>query len=163
MVKWIAQVEILRTTADGGGDWCGVVTGMGATPELALDGLRREGEALGQRLVQKDAEAIEAAEAKKWADEERAEENRRADEARRRADEGLPRKHPVPIEVWRKHQEGRLGKRRGEGSWIGRFEVVDVRLTPAPEEGGPSGWLAYGTLAREGEPRTDREDRKQGE
>ena len=27
-----------------------------------------------------------------------------------------------------------------------RFEVVDVRLVPAPVHGGESGWLAYGTL-----------------
>ena len=31
-----------------------------------------------------------------------------------------------------------------------RFEVVDVRLTPGVMEGGGSGWLAYGTLVREG-------------
>ena len=33
------------------------------------------------------------------------------------------------------------------------FEVVDVRLTPVPREGGGSGWLAYGTLVWKDPPR----------
>ena len=52
---------------------------------------------------------------------------------------------------------------RDEGPRLRRFEVVDVRLTPAPEEGGQGGWLAYGTLARLGEPQNRQEDRRQGE
>ena len=40
---------------------------------------------------------------------------------------------------------------RGRKPRLFRIEFVDVRLTPAPEEGGRGGWLAYGTLARLGE------------
>ena len=37
-----------------------------------------------------------------------------------------------------------------------RFEVVDVRFTPSSMEGGGSGWLAYGTLASDPNPRVER-------
>lgn len=36
----------------------------------------------------------------------------------------------------------------GESASLGSFEVVDVRLTVGVLDGGGSGWLAYGTLAR---------------
>jgi hypothetical protein len=49
----------------------------------------------------------------------------------------------------------RRSNQSATASWVSqqalRFEVVDVRLTPAVMEDGDSGWLAYGTLAREGE------------
>jgi hypothetical protein len=148
MAEWIARVEMIRTTADGGGDRCGVVTGMGPTPELALDELRHAGEALGQRLFQEKAEAAEAAEADKAA--KREAEARAAYETDRdaRAKDGV---HVPPFRWPPRGWEGARGRPRREGWWSGRFEVVGVRLTPTPEEGGRSGWLAYGTLAWAGE------------
>jgi hypothetical protein len=152
MVEWIARVEMIRTTADGGGGWCGVVTGMGATPELALAELRREGKELGRRLVQEEAEAVETAEAAKAA--ERQAKDRTDYEARRIKVLEEEHRHLVPYEAdlqAREREAAHRRKPRDEGPRLRRFEVVDVRLTPALEEGGRSGWLAYGTLARLGE------------
>lgn len=145
MVEWTARVVMIRTTRDGDGRWCGIVTGMGATPELALAELRREGEALGQQVGQEAAQAAQVAKkaAKKAADDRRAEIRHR--EAAR---DGV---HRPPAGFQQQAEESVGDKPQDDGPRYWRFEVVDVRLTPAPEEGGRSGWLAYGTLAWEGE------------
>jgi hypothetical protein len=160
MGDWIARVVRIRTTRDGGGHACGIVTGMGATPQLALAELRREAEGLaeqaGEEAKEAAGKAAQAAAGK--ADEEAAE------AARRRAQDRAASVHPVPA-----RSSGRpasalgfgvapssSGPRRvvpsssGPREW--RFEVVDVRLMPALMEGRGSGWLAYGTLAWEGHP-----------
>jgi hypothetical protein len=139
MVKWIAQVETIRTTADGAGSSCGVVTGRGATPEQAQAELRRTGEELAWRLVQEEA-AVEADKAAKGVAEERAAYEAESDRVQKE-------EHRVRVPLPREREPWHGRKPR-----FFRFEVVDVRLTPAPEEGGRSGWLAYGTLARLGEP-----------
>src|SRR5260370_1744289 len=61
MVERIARVVRIRTTRDGGGRACGIVTGMGATPQLALAELRREAEGLAQQAGQEAKEAAEKA------------------------------------------------------------------------------------------------------
>jgi hypothetical protein len=43
---------------------------------------------------------------------------------------------------------GELTDPFGESASLGSFEAVDVRLTVGVLDGGGSGWLAYGTLAR---------------
>jgi hypothetical protein len=141
MVEWTVRVVRIRTTHDGGGRECGVVMGMGATGELALAELRREGEALGQRLAQEAAEAFEANEARIRA----AEEDRREREAARGH-------HTIPIEAWRRQQAPRWAGRLAKWPRYWWFEVTDVRLTPALMEGGGSGWQAYGTLAQVDQP-----------
>jgi hypothetical protein len=167
MVEWITRLEVIRTTADGCGGWCGIVTGMDATPELALAELRREGEELARRLVEEESEAFEAAEAAKAAEAvRRLAEARDAYEARRMKVLEEERRRLVPWEVVLEEEKRKvwLGlEPRDDRPRLCRFEVVDVRLTPALEEGGPGGWLAYGTLAWVGESRSHREDRRQGE
>jgi hypothetical protein len=148
MVEWTAQVEMIRTTRDGSGGWCGVVTGMGGNPEQALAELRRRGQELARRLVQEKAEAHETDKAdratKSEADERAA---YKAESDRVQKEEHRVR---VPYEAMKAGQRRAYSYRqpRDEGPRLFRFEVVDVRLTPAPEENERSGWLAYGTLAR---------------
>ena len=166
MGDWIARVVRFRTTRDGRGRACGIVTGMGATPQVALAELRREAEELAQQAGQADEEAAQKADqeaaqrAAQGADERRRQQA--AKEARRPAQGPGPKGHPVAAEP--RGPDGELirvvpGTSRpprvvpsstGPREW--RYEVVDVRLTPAPMKGGGSGWLAYGTLAREGHP-----------
>jgi hypothetical protein len=137
MVDSIARVVRIRTTSDRVGYEIGIVTGMGATPEQALTELWRDAQA---RLQQP------------------AEPTRRA--------EGAAKPHPVtsrplgrePNAAGRRVGATRLGKDgRVQQSPVPsgpqelRYEVVDVRLTPVPVEGGKSSWLAYGTLAGESE------------
>lgn len=158
----------LRTTSGASGPARCIVTGMGSTPELALGVLRQAAEEEAQRAGEQAAQAAEALEAdvksetearQKQEKEDRLREERRRKEERRQkyhsqhpehGNRGVPkelvgdRPRPVkpPDDVPRD-----VGPRK---YW---FEVVDVRLTPAHEEGGGSGWLAYGTLAWEGSPR----------
>ena len=151
MVKWIAQLETIRTTADGGGSSCDVVTGMGTTAELALAELRRAGEELARRLVQEEAEEAEAdeadeREAKKRADYEAQGEKLLKEKNRVQIPYAAHVKAEIRAAPWRYQS-------RDGGQRFFRFEVVDVRLTPAPEDGGRGGWLAYGTLARVSEPK----------
>jgi CO/xanthine dehydrogenase Mo-binding subunit len=149
MVQWAADVVRMRTTHDGNGGACGVVTGMGATAEAALAALRREAEALAQQLGEQAVQADEAAE--KASDDRRVQARRR--ELEKLREEKLSRGvHPVPTGHQLEMEESRRRKPRDKGPWYWRFEVVDVRLTPGLMEGGGSGWLAYGTLALEDEP-----------
>src|SRR5260370_8232272 len=60
MRDWITRVVRIRTTHDGAGRARGIVTGMGATPRLALAELRREAEGLAQQAGQ-EAQAAQAA------------------------------------------------------------------------------------------------------
>jgi hypothetical protein len=143
MVKWTVRVETIRTTADGAGSSCGVVTGKGATPEQAQAELRRAGEELARRLVQEE-EAAEADKAAKGEAEERAAYETESDRVQK--EEHLVRVPRSAVLAAREREP-----RRGRKPRLFRFEVVDVRLTPAPEDGGRGGWLAYGTLARLGE------------
>jgi hypothetical protein len=105
MVHWTANVITARTTIplEGSGDTCDVVTGLGATPELAVAALHANAEEAAHKVGQQTAELIEAAD----------------EDAKRR---------------FGRHTD-----------W--QFEVIDVRLTPGPIEGGSSGWAAYGTLS----------------
>ena len=148
MVEWTAQVEMIRTTCDGSGGWCGVVTGIGGNPEQALAELRRRGQELARLLVQEEAEAYETDKADKAAKSEAQERAAyKAESDRVQKEEHLVR---VPYEAMKAGQRRIYPDRqpRDEGPRLFRFEIVDVRLTPAPEEDGRSGWLAYGTLAR---------------
>src|SRR6266851_595519 len=60
MRDWITRVVRIRTTHDGACRARGIVTGMGATPRLALAELRREAEGLAQQAGQ-EAQAAQAA------------------------------------------------------------------------------------------------------
>jgi hypothetical protein len=153
MVKWIAQLETIRTTADGAGSSCDVITGMGTTAELALAELRRAGEELARRLVQEGAEEAEADEADEAT---KREAKKRADyeaqgERLLREKNRVQIPYPAHVKAEIRAAPWRYQPRDG-GQRLFRFEVVDVRLTPAPEKGGRGDWLAYGTLARLGEP-----------
>jgi hypothetical protein len=157
MRDWIARVVRIRTTCDGAGRARGIVTGMGATPQLALAELRREAEGLAQQAGQEAQAAREAAEkAARKAAAEAAE--KAAEVARRRAQDLTDGGRRVSARLASGRPEPQMagGQRSaipvdsGPPEW--RFEVVDVRLTPALMEGGGSGWLAYGTLAWEGYP-----------
>jgi hypothetical protein len=150
MSDWTARVVRIRTTHDGSGRACGIVTGMGATPVRALAELRRE----AQELAQQEGPAAQAA------------------GPTRRARPGRVSQTATPTNtalVAKQIVRGQGGRSSGraatteelQGGWGGlepassepqvlRFEVVDVRLTPGAMEGGGNGWLAYGTLLREG-------------
>jgi hypothetical protein len=158
MVDSAARVVRIRTTQDDSGGACGIVTGMGATPQLALDELRHEAEGLARQAGREANEVFEKAgpgglgaaskeKARKaagktgaWKPERRSAETsglvHGPPEGARRRMAGPPGVVPS----WSRPRE-----------W--RFEVVDVRLTPGLMEGGGSGWLAYGTLAWERGPR----------
>ena len=130
MEHWTTSVVKARTTIpwEGSGDTCDVVTGLGATPELAVTALHANAEETAHRIGQQTAELIDAAVIAK--EEERQ---------RRQGEDQLEtlitrREEPV---TWRDIIENT--------SW--KFEVIDVRLTPGPIEGGSSGWLAYRTLS----------------
>jgi hypothetical protein len=148
MVEWTAQVEMIRTTYDGSGGWCGVVTGMGGNPEQALAELRRRAQELARRLIQEEAEAYEADKTDKAAKSEA--EERAAYKAESDRVQKQEHRVRVPYEAMKAGQRRIYPDRQpqDEGPRLFRFEVVDVRLTPAPEEDGRSAWLAYGTLAR---------------
>ena len=165
MVDSAARVVRIRTTQDDGGPACGIVTGMGATPQLALDELRHEAEGLAQQAGREANEVFEKAgpgglyaaakeKARKAAEKtggwKPSMEERRSAKTPRYVHgppEGAPRRMasgsgpPGVVPSWSRPRE-----------W--RFEVVDVRLTPALMEGEGSGWLAYGTLAWEGHRKT---------
>jgi hypothetical protein len=166
----------LRTTNGASGPARCIVTGMGATPELALAVLRQAAEEEAQRAGERAAQAAEALEAditrEREARQERPEKDRLREERRRQEErrETYYKQHPehrghgVPAWVLGPRTEEVAGDKlrpvkppddvpRDVGPREYWFEVVDVRLTPAPGEGGGGGWLAYGTLAREGPPR----------
>src|SRR5216683_1536940 len=153
MRDWITRVVRIRTTHDGAGRARGIVTGMGATPRLALAELRREAEGLAQQAGQEAQAAQAAREAAEKAAEEPAEVARRRaqdlPDGGRRASALRTSGRPEPARP-ASGQRSVIPVDSGPPEW--RFEVVDVRLTPALMEGGGSGWLAYGTLAREGNP-----------
>jgi hypothetical protein len=138
---WVAHVVAVRTTQDGAGSAWGVVAGMGGTPGQALAELRSEAES----LLAQEAEAVREANAKAdaEAEKERAEGFERWRRARRPAPGGFSSGEEIPPPY-----APRGGRREPEDR---RFEVVDVRLVPGVMENGGSGWLAYGTLAREDE------------
>jgi hypothetical protein len=69
MVDSAARVVRIRTTQDDGGRACGIVTGTGATPQLALAALRREAEGLAQQAGQEANEVFEKAAAQEAAQE----------------------------------------------------------------------------------------------
>jgi hypothetical protein len=138
---WVARVVGIRTTSGGPGSAWGVVAGMGATPGQALTELKGEAESLLAQEAGAVRETNAVADAE--AEEERAAGFERWRRTRRPAAEGFSRGEEVPPPF-----AYRGGRREPEER---RFEVVDVRLMPAQLEGGGSGWLAYGTLVREGE------------
>jgi len=153
MADWTASVLRMRTTSSGGGNIVGIVTGMGATPGQALAALRQQAEQLSQQAGEKAAEAADLADQK--AAEQKAltaketEDRRRTEEQRRRRESGgrgfapLEPRHPAqPPET--------ASVAPARRHWW--FEVIDVRLTSAPQDAQASGWLAYGTLTFEGAP-----------
>lgn len=123
---------------------------------LALAELRRAGEKLAQQLVQKaaeESEAAEASEADKAAKSEAEERAAYEAESDRLQKEEHRRRIPwSAAKAARERQPWRYPKPRDKGPRFFRFEVVDVRLTPAPEESERGSWLAYGTLAQLSEP-----------
>lgn len=126
MVHWTAAVVAVRTTHDDSGRVCGdVVTGLGATPELALAALQAKAEEVAQKVGQYAAEQVDAA----------------REAAQRHLAEG-DRTNMILYTG--------LGSPDGDMSW--EFEVVDVRLTSGPIAGRDSGWLAYGTFTWVGKP-----------
>lgn len=162
----------LRTTSGASGSACGIVTGMGATPELALGVLRQAAEEEARRAGESAAQAAEALEADIKMEREARWKREVKDRPRLQAErlEEYYKQHPehrgmgAPPWVLRPRTEKVAGDKprpvkppddvpRGVGPREYWFEVVDVRLTYAPGEGGASGWLAYGTLAWEGPPR----------
>jgi hypothetical protein len=149
MVNSAGRVVRIRTTQDHYGRVCGIVTGTGATPQDALDELRNEASKLAQQAGQERNEPLEEAAA--------ARARRAAEEAAQKAQQEARR--PVKSR-WESGPPG--GRRRpaepssGSGAREWRFEVVDVRLTPAVLEGRTIVWLAYGTLAWEPEASTTR-------
>ena len=122
MEQWTASIVRARTTIpwENSGPQCDVVTGLGATPELAVAALHANAEEAAHKVGQQTAELIETAVKAKREEEER----------HRQLGEDQP--------------ESRTRRRDTDTSW--KFEVIDVRLVPGPTEGGSSGWLAYGTL-----------------
>lgn len=46
--------------------------------------------------------------------------------------------------------EAAKGEHAGRPDAVWRFEVVDVRLQPGPDDNGEPSWVAYGTLVSEG-------------
>lgn len=147
MADWTASVVRMRTTSSDGGDAVGIVTGTGATPEQALAALRQQAEQLAQQAGEQAAEAADRAD-KRAAERtaraaKEAEDRRRAELQRRMREsggEGIrvvgPRRPAQPPET------ASVTPARRDF----RFEVIDVRLTPAPQDAHTSGWLAYGTL-----------------
>src|SRR5271165_3658534 len=139
MGDWIASVVRIRTTCDGGGRACGIVTGMGTNPQQALDVLRREAERLAQQAGPGAQEVT-----KKAAPELTAYARRRLQEAREARESPDPRRVATPPRdsSGRVVESGNSGPRTvarsssGPREW--RFEVVDVRLTPALMQDGGS-------------------------
>jgi hypothetical protein len=165
---WKAGVVTLRTTNDAAGRAVCIVTGMGATPELALVKLRKAAEKETQRVGEQTAQAAEAHETdvmrETKARQEREEDDRFREEVRR-WEERLKRyydEHPGTRDTGVPHIVGPRPTRavkppddepRDAGPREYWFEVIDVRLTPTPGKGERSEWLAYGTLAWKGSPR----------
>lgn len=114
----------IRTTHHGAGPACGVVTGVGAYPRLALADLERNAKEAARQVGQRPGTPPDP-----------AEENTR------------PRQRPVEGS-----SDPDFGIPSKSERWFGQFEVVDVRLTPGPIQHGASGWLAYGTLVWKGKP-----------
>jgi hypothetical protein len=154
MADWTASVLRMRTTSSGGGNTVGIVTGLGDTPGQALDALRQQAEQLAQQAGEKAAEAADRADQK--AAERKARAAKEAEDRRRAKRERLRQKSsgsgwPEPLEPGgpaRPPETASVTPARRH--WW--FEVIDVRLTPAPQDAQASGWLAYGTLTFEGAP-----------
>ena len=159
MRDWKAGVATLRTTSDAAGRARCIVTGIGATPELALVELRKAAEKETQRAGERAAQAAEAREAHEAdvmretkAQQERAEEDRFRKELHRweKRLEEYYRNHPgtrgtgVPVAVGPRPTRAVKppdDEPRDAGPREYRFEVIDVRLTPAPvRAGGADGW-----------------------
>lgn len=139
MVIWTADVVRVRTTHDGVGRTCDVVTGMGATPEQALETLRSEAKRTAQKLEQQAAEeGIEKTAIPLQHIDHQEERGHESPHMRTRHKIRTATRVTKPTPSKSKHM-----------SW--QFEVVDVRLTPGPVDDKGSGWLAYGTLAWEDE------------
>jgi len=136
MMEWIGRLVAIRTTSDGAGPACRVITGLGATPDQALAKLRNETES----WLAQEAQMVQEAN-----DEEDANRNVAYEEWRKNHKE-TPEELRTGIRI-PPHLAPRGPRRPPEER---RFEVVDLRLVPARLEGEASGWLAYGTLAQEG-------------
>ena len=144
MADWAVSVVRMRTTSGGGGNAVGIVTGMGASPEQALAALRQQGEQLAQQAGDQAAEVADRADKK--AAERRARAAREAEDRRRAERERLAwgsGVRPTRVQVGSEHRARPpvTPARRDL-----RFEVIDVRLAPAPQDAQSTGWLAYGTL-----------------
>ena len=154
MADWTASVLRMRTTSSGGGNTIGIVTGMGATPGQALAALRQQAEQLAQQAGEKAAEAADRADKKAAEQKARAakeaEGRRRAEEQRRRQKSGGTGFEALPGPRHPAQPPETASVTPARRHWW--FEVIDVRLTPAPQDARTSDWLAYGTLTFEGAP-----------
>jgi hypothetical protein len=132
MTDSVVRVVRIRTTDDRPGQALDIVTGTGATPQLALAALWREAQDRAEKAV---------------ADAEAAKPRYTGGPYSIKGKPGEPDiMVPGPPPWSRKPQsEPQVHEPR-----VHRFEVIDVRLTPTRLDGADSGWLAYGTLAREG-------------
>jgi hypothetical protein len=136
--------------------------GMGATPVAALGELRRE----AQELAQQEGPAVPAVTPPRSARRPgrtrlgggtrlggvspaatRTNTAVAADQMDRAQGGGSRGRPATPEEARRARGEPEPAS---SGPQVLRFEVVDVRLTPGVMESGGSGWLASGTLVREG-------------
>lgn len=143
----MVRVVGIRTTRDGGGRACGIVTGMGSTPQVALDELQRAAEDLGQQPAQEAEEAAKAdreaavkanREAVEKAEQERAKEALR--EARRREQALKAGVNPGPVKPSGRHSSARP---RGGQPWAPGGGSVPRRPAPSgsvPRRAAPGSW-----------------------
>lgn len=61
MTRATGPVVTIRTTTDGGGYPHGVVAGMGTSPFLALEDLKKRAQATAERIVAAEGEATDGA------------------------------------------------------------------------------------------------------
>jgi hypothetical protein len=148
MAEWTVSLVRMRTTNSGGGNAVGIVTGVGATAEQALNALRQQAEQRAQQAARQATEAADRADqlaAERKARRAKQSEARLQAERTRRMQEGggrgirMPARSPRPAQP---PETADVTPTRRD--W--RFEVIDVRLTLPPEDAKTAGWLAYGTL-----------------
>ena len=137
MADWTVSVVRMRTTSRDGGNAVGIVAGMSATPEQALAALRQQAEQLAQQAGEQAADVADRAD-KKAAERraraaQEAEDRRRAERERLTGGSGVK---PIRLQLGSEHpaRPPVTPARRDL-----RFEVIDVRLNPAPQDAQTTG------------------------